>query len=196
MRASSPASPAACFADALASANRDCAAAATSIAKLSASGSPQTADLLGRLSSHPNAPDAVLAAAIATSRVGVAAFSGAVDANAKIFPCGPAVQQLARAAASADTAAARHARRECGRTTLIDAIRPDLSPPRPPPDAHATESGPDVAPNQASRSKSYSDKTRRLLGGLGACKMAAGKHTPSRQKRSSAAVPRAAPAGV
>ena len=107
MRASSPASFAACFADALAHTNRDCAAAVASIARLGASGPPQAADLLGQLSGHPDAPDAVVAAAISASRV--TASSGAVDAKAGIFPHGLALKQSARAAASANTAAARTA---------------------------------------------------------------------------------------
>ena len=109
VRTSSPASSATCFAGTLASANRDCAAAATSIARLSASGSRRATDLLSRLSSHPDAPDAVLAAAIATSREDEAVSRGAVGAIAGIFPCGLALEKLACAAASADDAAARPA---------------------------------------------------------------------------------------
>ena len=107
VRASSPASPAAYFADALARKDLGCAAAVGSAARLFASGSPQAAGLLGQLSGHSGAADAALAAAISFTRV--TAPSSIVAASAGVFPHGLALQQLARAATGAGAATTREA---------------------------------------------------------------------------------------
>ena len=84
MRASSPASSAADFADALAREDLGCAASVASIARFYASGSPQAADLLGQLSSHHDAAGASLVAAISASHV--TASSSKVGANEGTSP--------------------------------------------------------------------------------------------------------------
>ena len=98
IRASFPDCSAMWFEGALANADRDCAVKIASIARRSVTRSPRVADLLGRLSSCPGAPHAVLATAVTTSRRNEAVAGGDVSAVAGIFPHGLALQQMVPAA--------------------------------------------------------------------------------------------------
>ena len=160
VRANSPGCSASGFKDALADADRGCADGIASIMRGSASGSPRVADLLGRLSCRPGAPDAVLAAAAAASRRTNEVAGGGVGVAAGVFSHGSALRQLASEAARAGASAASSARRRraAGHNTTL-ATRfwvdtawgrrpadPRLAPPSPPPARRVAAGGPSHAP--------------------------------------------------
>ena len=111
VRASSPGCSASGFRDALANTDRDCADGIASIVRGSTSGSSRVADLLGRLSCRPGAPESVLAAAAAASRRVDALAGGGVGVAAGIFSHGSALRRLASDTARAGASAANLARR-------------------------------------------------------------------------------------
>mmetsp|Transcript_69473 Transcript_69473/g.157035 ORF Transcript_69473/g.157035 Transcript_69473/m.157035 type:complete len:529 (+) Transcript_69473:1274-2860(+) len=107
VRAGVPGCSALEFAEALADADRDCADAIASVIRDSAAGLPRAAELLGRLSRGPGAPDAVLARAGATLRAVRGEDDTMSGGAAGVFPHGSALRRLALDAARAGAPVAR-----------------------------------------------------------------------------------------
>jgi len=92
------------LAQALADADKDCAVAIAAVVRDAAAGSPRAAELLGRLSDGPGAPDTVLAKAVADSSARRRTDGAEASEALGVFGHGYALQRLALIAARADAA--------------------------------------------------------------------------------------------